>query len=93
MRSARDTTHVNSICNFAAPLSLWPERVVVCRVLLSSVSSGCAKLLLVESGFPDLCFVKISLGLARYFNEHVRPSLLMFLVAQILFSCTNNLAL
>ena len=52
----------NSICVFACPLPLWPERVVACRVSLSSVSLGCAKLLLVESGFPDLFFVTISLG-------------------------------
>ena len=41
--------------------------------------SGCSKLLLVESGFPDLFFVTISLGFARFFYEHARPSLLMFL--------------
>ena len=43
MHSACDTAHVNSVCAFACPLPLWPERVVVCRVLLSSASSGCAK--------------------------------------------------
>ena len=50
MRSAWDTAHVNSVCTFACLLPLWPERVVACRVSLSSGSSGCVKLLLVESG-------------------------------------------
>ena len=67
MCSAWDTAHTNSVCAFTCPLPLWPERVVACRVSLSSVSSGCAKLLLVESGFPDLFFVMISLGFARFF--------------------------
>ena len=70
--------HVNSVCAFACSLPLWPERVVACRVSLLSVSSGCTKQLLVKSGFPDLFFVMISLGLARFFYEHARPSLLMF---------------
>ena len=48
--------YVNSVCSFACPLSLWPERVVACRVSSSSVSSGCAKLLFVEFEFPDLFF-------------------------------------
>ena len=52
---------------FACPLQLWPERVVACRVSLSSVYSECTKLLLVESGFPYLFFVAISLGYARFF--------------------------
>ena len=46
---------------------LWPERVVACTVLLPSVYAGCIKLLLVESGFPDLFFIRISLGSARFF--------------------------
>ena len=50
--------------DFAFPLPLWPERVVAGKVSLSSVSSGCAKLFLVESGFPDLSFVTTSLGVA-----------------------------
>ena len=44
------TAYINSACAFACDLPLWPERVVACRVSLSSVSSGCAKLLLAESG-------------------------------------------
>ena len=71
------TAHVNSVCAFACPLPLWPERVVACMVSLSSVSYGCAKLLLVESGFPDMLFVAIYFGIARLFNEHARPSLLI----------------
>ena len=74
-------------------LPLWPERVVACRVSLSSVSSGFAKLLLVESWSPDLFFVAISLGFATFFYEHNRPSHLMFLVVQIILSCTSNLSL
>ena len=54
----------------ACRLPLCPERVVACMVSLSVVSSGCAKLLLVESGFPDLFFVRISLGFVRFFYEH-----------------------
>ena len=69
MRSVWDTTHVNSVCAFACTLQLWPEWVVACRVSLSSVSSGCAKLLLVECGLPDLFFVAISLGIARFFTN------------------------
>ena len=69
--------HVNSVCAIACHLPLWPERVVACRVSLSSVSSGCAKLFLVESWFPDLFLVTISLGFARFFKEHARPSLLV----------------
>ena len=55
------------------------------------VSSGCAKLLVVESGSTDLFIVTISFGFARFLYENAWPSLLMFLVVQILFSCTNNL--
>ena len=67
MRSASDAAHINSVCALACPLPIWPELVVACRISLSSVSSGCAKLLLVESGFPELFFVAISLRLARFF--------------------------
>ena len=67
MHSARDTANVNLVCAFAYPLLLWPERVVACRVSISNISSGCAKLLLVESGIPDLFFVTIHFGFARFF--------------------------
>ena len=93
MCSARDTAHVSLVCSFACALPLWSKRVVACRVSLSCISSVCAKLLLVESRFPDLFFVTVSLGYTRFFNEHTRLSLLMFLVDQILLSCTNNLPL
>ena len=63
-------THINSVCAFACPLPLWPERVVACRVSLSSVSLRCAKLLLVKSGFPDLFFVTTSLDYARFVYQH-----------------------
>ena len=86
-------THVNLVCAFACPLPLWPERVVACRVSVLIVSSGCIKLLLVESGFPDLFFLTISLGFARIFYELVQASPLMFLVVQILFNFANNLPL
>ena len=59
----------------------------------SSVSSGYAKLLLVESVFTDMFFVTISLGFARFFYKHARPPLLKSLVIQTLFSGTNNLPL
>ena len=72
MRSTRDTAHVSSVCSFACTLPSWPEGVVACRVSLSSVSSGWAKLLLVESGFPDLFFVAISFRLAIFFQERAR---------------------
>ena len=73
------TAHVNSVCAYACPLPLWPERVVACRVSLSSVSSECDKLLSMESGLPDLFFVTISLGFARFFYEHALPMHLIFL--------------
>ena len=67
-------------------MPLWRERVVDCRVSLSSVSSGCTKLLLVESGYPHLSSVAISLDFAGFLCQHARPSLLMFLFDQILLS-------
>ena len=88
MRSAWDTAHVNSVCAFACPLPLWPERVVTSRASLSSVSSGCAKLLLVESGYPDMFFVTISLGFARFFMNTLDRLLWFFLSST---SCTDNL--
>ena len=91
MLSACDMAHVYFVCAFTCPLLLWPEGVVACWVSLSSVSSGCAKLLLVESGFSDLFFVTISLGFARFFYKHAQPSLLLFVVVLILSFCTNNL--
>ena len=66
----RHTSFRFVISAFACPLALWPEKVLACRVSLSSVSSGCAKLLLVESRFLDLFFVTISLGIARFFYKH-----------------------
>ena len=38
---AQYAAHVNSVCAFACPLLLRPERVVASRVSLSSVSYGC----------------------------------------------------
>ena len=66
---------------------LWPERVVACRVSLSSVSSGCAKLLLVETGFPDLFFISIFFDFARLFYEHARPFLLHKQPSSLNFLC------
>ena len=62
IRSACNMAYVNSVCAFACPQPLWPERVVACRVSQSSVSSGCDKLLLVESASPDLFYVMLSLN-------------------------------
>ena len=65
VRSDYDTAHVNFVCAFACPLPLWLERIVACRVSLSSVFSGCTRLLLVESRFPDLLFLMISWSLQQ----------------------------
>ena len=76
-----DLTHVQYVLSmrngtlqfglrFACALPFWPERVLAFVVSLSCISSVCAKLLLVESWFPDLFFVVISLGFARFY-EHV----------------------
>ena len=48
-------------------MPLWHEQVVACGLSLSKVFSGCAKLLLVKSGSPDLFNVTISLDYARIF--------------------------
>ena len=75
MRSAWDTVYASSVCAFACPLPLRPERVVACRVSLSNVSSGCANLLVVECGFPDSFFVTISLRRCQIYFKNTHDSL------------------
>ena len=57
------------VYTFACPPQLLPERIVASRVSLSSIFSGCAKLLLMESGFPDMFLVTIYLDIARFFTN------------------------
>ena len=83
-----DTRHTS--IRFACPLPLWRERVVS----LSSASSGCANLLLVESEFPDLFFSAISLGFVGFFTNTLDRLFWCFLSSgsflyEFLVPCTN----
>ena len=83
--------HVNLVCVFACPLQFWPERVVACRVSLSSVSSGCDKLvggicvsrLVLGSDFFGLC--KILLRTCSTVSSDVFLSSRFFFPAQTTF--------